>query len=771
MPSPRPGAVGAIPSSLRRRPDGCVAPATTGKEPRQFVAWMGPEHPKATLWDDPTKTAWRHWVPSAVAGSALLAAAFAVSFVVLTLYRNGEQRWNEVPYWTTSPDLEGLAPVADALAELAEPHLVLAAALLSVLALYVLRRMPECNAVLGAVGGTALMVGMLNDTWPAVFTQRMPPPYPFVGVYPDFAAAIVGAGAVAGAFIAFQRNALARWTLLAAGAALLAVRWASGDALLRDVAGGTAVGVAIAAFTVGCHRLYLDMTATPEAYRSRLALGMRRIGSQFESGAERSLWKNDYVLGFLILWGVMVRITVALIRPLGPDATRYAGMAHGIATTGTLTMPWGDVYTPGEPGPSHHYPPLYPTVLAGAYSVFGFSEFVTHMVALGTSLAAVAATYFCTRDLYGHRPGLVAAAVVSLAPTYILNTGNGYSEGLVLLLFVLALWCALKSVDQAWYIIPGAVFASLGYLTRSSLGYFFIVAGLGGLFWRVYWKGWRVLRQPFYLAGIAIFGLTVAAWALRNYSHFGNWHTSAHVQAAVAGAVTDWKGSLELLPFAVVVMAVVAFLFYAGGLPWLATLRKVPLLKDEHDSGLWVAILVPLVLAVLMQTSLWRMERVFLLHNVRYASIVIVPLTWMLIRHVRPSPSAWIAVMLTGFVLLTGVLYYTDDPYSVENKVSDQLGPMVQDGQTLAIVDTHDVYRYYFDVTANGQREVEVSMHRGADARNIDADWVIVKGEAGKGNLPDGYEFVFEEHGHSISKKNEVISVWQKESDPFRATP
>ncbi len=410
-------------------------------------------------------------------------------------------------------------------------------------------------------------------------------------------------------------------------------------------------------------------------------------------------------------------------------------MADALNHQGEFLLPWGDIYTPGTGAQySHHFPPLYPTVLAGFYRIFGFSVETTRLASLTLALLAVAVAYWCTKDLYGRTKGLIAAAVVSLSPVLVMTTNKAYAENLTLAIFVLAMWAILKSLERPWFIVLGAVFAGLGYLTKSSMGYFFIVAGLGGLAWRLHWKGWKVLRDPAYLLAVALFAAMVALWGWRNFTLFGSFSTSSHLDAAYALSIAHPLSWLHMTLFSALVMFGLAYLLFMAVLPWLPLLRRIPRLDSEHDSGLWLAIGLPLVLTVVIDSALWLYEGDFFLHNVRYVSFVIVPLAWLIMRHAPRSKQTWAAIAITFAILIVGSLYYTLPNRPLNTRVADEFGNLVHDGDSITFVGDNDVYRYYFAITHNGQDRNHTVLYEPRLAGNETTDWLIVRGDGTPGH-------------------------------------
>lgn len=540
----------------------------------------------------------------------------------------------------------------------------------------------------------------------------------------------------------------------------------AGTTSVENALAGAGLGMVAAVSGIIAGRMLNALLAPDGVLPSRL----QPACSRFTSWADRRLMHAIPLLLTLIGLGILLRVPGWFTWSIGPDASRYAAMADALNRHGEFLMPWGDIYSPGS-GPqfSHHFPPLYPAILALFYKVLGFSEATTRLASLLLAVLAIAVTYWCTKDLYGRTKGLVAAAVVSLSPVLVMTTNKAYAENLLLVLFVLAMWAILKSLDRPWFIVLGAVFAGLGYLTKSSMGYFFIVAGLGGLAWRLHWKGWKAVRDPAYVTAIVIFGAMVAAWATRNVRHFGEWSTSTHLDAAYATAFGHPLAWANLLVYSFLVMFGLGYLLYMAVLVWLPTLRRIPRLESEHDSGLWLAVGLPVVLTIAIDAALWLYEGTFFLHNVRYVSFVIVPLAWLIMRHVGPAGSGkiakqtWAAIVLTFAILIAGSVYYAAVPNRPLNtEVAREFGALVQDGDSITFVADNDVYRYYFAVTKDGTEMDHLVLYQPELMGAEQTDWLVIRGPAEPWG---GYGKVLD-RSQGAGLLAERFTVWQRLATP-----
>ncbi|MEM3341192.1 MAG: glycosyltransferase family 39 protein, partial [Thermoplasmata archaeon] len=112
---------------------------------------------------------------------------------------------------------------------------------------------------------------------------------------------------------------------------------------------------------------------------------------------------------------------------------------------------------------------------------------------------------------------------------------HNYTENMVILTYSLTIWAIYKSIEEQKYIILAGVFAGIGYLTKSSMGFFFIIAGLCGFAWRFYFMRWKLFKNIYYITAVGIFALFVVSWAIRNLYHFWD--------GTLLGLLTQWQTS------------------------------------------------------------------------------------------------------------------------------------------------------------------------------------------------------------------------------------
>ena len=303
-------------------------------------------------------------------------------------------------------------------------------------------------------------------------------------------------------------------------------------------------------------------------------------------------------------------------------------------------------------GPSHHFAPALAIIEGTFMSFMGATTSTVVIPLLLLSVGAVAVAWWTTRDLFGRDAGLMVGAAVSLEWTGVFfGTWHGYSENLVIIAFTLTMWAIVKALRDDRFLLLAGLFAGVGYLSKASIGWFFIFAGLGGLAWRVVYRGARVLLNPWYLGAILIFAIPVLVWSLRNLSLFWDgslpgildaWQTS-EVQARYTATAFQHPDQL-LLGMAGKLPILIGGLLLPF-LPLLGGFREsVRRWMDEDVSGLWLSVALVFVLGWFFAGAFWVSEQTSLLWGdpIRYMAPAQVPLLWLLLRsRGRASTLGW----------------------------------------------------------------------------------------------------------------------------------
>lgn len=184
---------------------------------------------------------------------------------------------------------------------------------------------------------------------------------------------------------------------------------------------------------------------------------------------------TEKIFLFFILTGVLLRILTFWFVSPSTDAFVYGAMGEAFLRHGEFILPLGNsFFVPGTPEFSHHFPPLYPLYLAAFFLCFGVSVEVLKIASIFSGLLLIPVTYFCTKNLWNRKMGLAAASIIALEPASIYTGGLGFGENLLTLFFILTMWAILKGIKEERYIVLAGLFAGLAYLTKSSMGWFFL---------------------------------------------------------------------------------------------------------------------------------------------------------------------------------------------------------------------------------------------------------------------------------------------------------
>ena len=105
----------------------------------------------------------------------------------------------------------------------------------------------------------------------------------------------------------------------------------------------------------------------------------------------------------------------------------YGGIARNIVEGRGFSYHWY-----GETHPTSIHAPLYPYILAGFFSLFGFERGGTLAVLLFNILLSILFLYLvfrCAERLFGVLPGLVALAILAIYPSQVYYAASGLPGG------------------------------------------------------------------------------------------------------------------------------------------------------------------------------------------------------------------------------------------------------------------------------------------------------------------------------------------------------
>ncbi len=484
----------------------------------------------------------------------------------------------------------------------------------------------------------------------------------------------------------------------------------------------------------------------PPRVRARVATWTSRARTAWDARVEpllrRATPAGEVVALVAIALGVASRVLALWTMDFRADGNTYTAMGRALAEHGSFLMPYGDVTTWAKSGPepSHHYPPLYPAYLAVVYKAFGWGIWPSKLASLAVALAVIPVVFACSRDLYGPSKALLATGLVAAEPHLVWVSGTGFSENMVLLLFTVTMWAILKSLDRPPFIVIAGVAAGLAYLTRASVGYFFVVAGVGGFLWRFAYMRWRVFTNRWYVLAIGVFGAIFAAWALRNFLLFGwktyhlgdywvrlpNWQTSSYTEWVSSYAIANPDLWVRALRAKAALFAFYVAIYAAPFLPEAA--RSLRRIREEHTSALWLSVGLVTLIAWVITAMFWVYEQsdVYWWDNHRYVVIAYLPLAWALFRVARTDRGGF---RLRYLLLVVGLLafsaYVHVKPVQFPDiRAAEALDPLLRPGDEVAVHGNMIKYSFYAYLT----RPDDVTVYGWSDGMADAPDWVVSYG-------------------------------------------
>lgn len=331
----------------------------------------------------------------------------------------------------------------------------------------------------------------------------------------------------------------------------------------------------------------------------------------------------DGILLILIVYGIILRIITFWTGDIVWDGALYASMGITFSQYHDFLYPWSQTQLWG-------YSITYPLYLAGFYSVFGSTIVVTKIAAILLSVLLLFVVYLVTKDLYDYRVGLIVTAITALDMRLIISTKTGFSENMVVLFFVLAMWAMLKGIKKdEKYIILGSLFAGLTLISKTKISIIFVLIGvMGFLVWRFIYMRWKLFRNRNYMAGLGIFLIIISIrymLALKN----GFWSIEI-----IFEMISDFSTFVQILLLKVFWILLLISIYAVF---WMSELKNTFKIKEEYYGFLWI-IIISLALMIILLTSIipsmeaysWH-EAIFREDNLRYTVLLYIPLMWLAI--------------------------------------------------------------------------------------------------------------------------------------------
>jgi len=351
----------------------------------------------------------------------------------------------------------------------------------------------------------------------------------------------------------------------------------------------------------------------------------------------RGLSNFERFLLVATVFGACLHVSLFWLGRVLWDGGSYAYIGGGFSRTGAFAVEWD----PDGSYPLWEFGVLYPAYLAVFYSAFGVGVAATKTAAVAASVLAIWVGYATTRNLFDRTKGLVVAALVSLDVTLLRANYHNYAEPFLLLLIVPAFWALLKGLKDSRYMLAFGFFAGLFYLSKTIIGWSFLVVGAAALLvWRWYHVRGRLWRDPHWFGGVAIL---LAFVGIREAIVEASGRTvETHGLGYGLGQPDLFLPILAAkLPFLVLLLAV------WGGY-WLPELWRALRRRREPEMGiLWLSIAgvagaTWVLISVIALTE--PHNPLFWQDNLRYTSILAVPIMWLAFREtdLRSGGGSWL---------------------------------------------------------------------------------------------------------------------------------
>ncbi len=215
----------------------------------------------------------------------------------------------------------------------------------------------------------------------------------------------------------------------------------------------------------------------------------------------------NIILIAIFIFSLIIRFRYAFLPTVWVDEGRYSLIGRAL-----LHHPLS--YKTNVHGVVKSYPPLYPTLLFLAQLVLGEGDFATRVVNPILGAFLVLAVYYFGKELFNRRVGLIAAALMAVAPYSMFFSDRRLLEIPHVLFFTLGIaffysgW--EKKKPRNLYL--SAIFLALGVLVKQP-GY--IALAVIGLWLLIFYRTSWIKDRKIWKA-VLIFALVLAPWSIRS---------------------------------------------------------------------------------------------------------------------------------------------------------------------------------------------------------------------------------------------------------------
>lgn len=219
----------------------------------------------------------------------------------------------------------------------------------------------------------------------------------------------------------------------------------------------------------------------------------------YDVAEEKRRQRRLAIAAAVLVLGVQITATVMALSPAphnGGDNAGYLSLAHSLVTQGSYVEQWDP-----EARPHTKYPPVYPTILAGAMLLGAEGWGAFKAISVFFVVVSVFVTFLWALDRRGPRFALVLALLLAFSPAVLWSSRWILSDPPFLALTLFTLW-AFHRVDRgsaspAWLWAGGAA-AILATFTRTA-GLPLVLAVGGWLALERRWKSLAIFGAAFAL--------------------------------------------------------------------------------------------------------------------------------------------------------------------------------------------------------------------------------------------------------------------------------
>ena len=231
--------------------------------------------------------------------------------------------------------------------------------------------------------------------------------------------------------------------------------------------------------------------------------------------------RRIYLLGAIMALALVARIIfIATLEEKFYffDATHYDSAARGLVSGKGFTLDYKFFNTN-----KYCSEPVYPLYLAAHYKVFGNTLLIVRLCQALLGALTCLLVYLLGKKIWGIWPGLIAAGICAIYPSFVFVSGLIYPEQLFMTLIVGGLLCLYNYNDtrKMRYLLASGACLGVALMTKGILIAFMPFLGL----WFLLYSKMPSVKSKLISAGV-IYALVICAmipWTIRNYNVSGRW--------------------------------------------------------------------------------------------------------------------------------------------------------------------------------------------------------------------------------------------------------